>query len=177
MGLLDKTNPTATRKTLICWAIGTAVFTVGFVALRIAWVGVPFRYWPVILITAAVFGGCIGFLVEWQLDDGIDLSDITFRLERKLSIKIHRDDWWKMARSNDPPDIRVGQLYDFVRSHVRPWGLADLDSDADVIWLMFQQQIADALGVSLEEVTKDTRFLHDLGARLDYRSNYVDDAR
>jgi hypothetical protein len=70
VGLLDKTNAAATRKSLICWAIGTAIFTVGFVALRIAWVGVPVRYWPAILIAAAVFGGCIGFLMEWQIDDG-----------------------------------------------------------------------------------------------------------
>lgn len=66
MGLLAKTNPEATTASVICWALGGAIFApIGLLLLRI-----PL---PTYLMVAVAFlGAGIGALVEWQLDDGID---------------------------------------------------------------------------------------------------------
>ena len=36
--------------------------------------------------------------------------------------------------------------------------------DSEVVWLMYQRKISDALGVELDEVTKDKGLIHELGA-------------
>ena len=68
MGLLDKTNPHATRKSVIQWAIFGAVAGPLFL-LFIIWNKVPVRFWWIILAAATIFGAGIGALMEWQLDD------------------------------------------------------------------------------------------------------------
>ncbi len=72
MGLLDKTNPTATRSSVMWWAIGTGLSTLLFIVVQLARTAVPLRYWPPILLVAAAVGGGIGALIEWQMDDGAD---------------------------------------------------------------------------------------------------------
>ncbi len=67
MGLLDRTNPRATRESVIRWAIGGAIGTPVYVVLRLP--HLPHRFWPLILIAAAVLGAGLGALMEWQLDD------------------------------------------------------------------------------------------------------------
>jgi hypothetical protein len=49
---------------------------------------------------------------------GIDLLDVAFRLERQFGVKVSPDQYSKMAMRNDPPDIRVGDLFDFIRGEV-----------------------------------------------------------
>jgi hypothetical protein len=95
---------------------------------------------------------------------GIDLLDLAFRLERKFSVQVSRDQFLKLAMRNDPPDIRVGDLFDFLPDEVPRFGVLDLQLDADILWPIYQRAISDALGVDLEEVTKDKGLVHDLGA-------------
>jgi hypothetical protein len=69
MGLLDKTNPYATRASVIRSAIGGGVFApIGssFLVRRPHFLS----YWHVILPLSVVFGAAIAALCEWQIDDG-----------------------------------------------------------------------------------------------------------
>jgi hypothetical protein len=72
MGLLAKTNRTATRESVIRWATGGAIFAPvwTFLLLRLTLI-------PHILIAMAVVGAGIGALVEWQLDDGEEGDKVT----------------------------------------------------------------------------------------------------
>ena len=74
MGLLDKTNPNATRKSLIRWAIFGAIGAPIYIVLRHwgHWGGTPLRYCCIILFATPILGAGIGALMEWQLDDGLD---------------------------------------------------------------------------------------------------------
>jgi len=69
-----------------------------------------------------------------------------------------------MVKRNDPPDIRVGQLFDFIRGEVPQLGFLDLELDADALWPIIQRAISDALGVESEVVTKEKGLIHDLAA-------------
>jgi hypothetical protein len=70
MGLLDKTNPRATRRSVIRHSILGAVvipaffFALGKPAIR--------AHWAAFLPVFAVLGALVFALVEWQVDDGPD---------------------------------------------------------------------------------------------------------
>ena len=73
MGLLDKTNPTATRQSLIRHAvIGAVLAPVLFLA-----VGKPAvrEHWLALLPVFAILGAAVAAILEWQLDDCHDESD------------------------------------------------------------------------------------------------------
>lgn len=95
---------------------------------------------------------------------GIDVLDLVFRLETRFGIQIPRGDWIKLMMKNDPPDIAVGDVFDFVRSRAIASGVVDPEMDADLIWPMFQRDISDSLGVEPDEVVKDRWIIRDLGA-------------
>src|SRR5262245_3476935 len=95
---------------------------------------------------------------------GIDLLDIAFRLERQFGVRVSHDQLLKLAMRNEPPDIRVADLFDFIRGEVPESGVLDLESDGDAFWPIYQCAISDALGIDLEEVTKDKGLVRDLGA-------------
>jgi hypothetical protein len=73
MGLLDKTNPRATRRSVIRHSILGAVvvpaffFALGKPAIR--------AHWAAFLPVFAVLGAGVFALVEWQVDDGPDKPD------------------------------------------------------------------------------------------------------
>lgn len=69
MGLLDKTNPNATRDSVVRHAkIWAAVMAVAY-PIACIW-NPPLRnLWPVGLPLAILYGAGIGALMEWQLDD------------------------------------------------------------------------------------------------------------
>jgi hypothetical protein len=95
---------------------------------------------------------------------GLDLLDLTFRLEQHFGVRLGMDQLRKMLFKHEPPDIRAGELFDFVRGQVPHAGVLDLDVDSDLLWPLFQRDVADALGVELWEVTKDKWLVQDLGA-------------
>ena len=95
---------------------------------------------------------------------GIDLLDVAFRLERRFGVRISRDQFSKMVLRSDPPDIIVGELFELIRNEIPRAEVLDLDLDSGAVWPIFQREISDALGVDLEEVTKEKGLIHDLGA-------------
>ncbi len=95
---------------------------------------------------------------------GLDILDLMYRLERRFGIKISRDDFFKLFNKNAPPDVTAGELFDFVRSRANYPGVVDVEMDADSIWLMFQCDVSDSLGVKPGEVAKGRWIIRDLGA-------------
>jgi acyl carrier protein len=95
---------------------------------------------------------------------GIDLLDVAFRLERRFGVRVSREQLEKLVLKHDPPDIRVGDLFDFIRGEVPRSGVLDLELDAHALWPIYQREISDALGVDIENVTKEKGLIHDLGA-------------
>jgi hypothetical protein len=95
---------------------------------------------------------------------GLDLIEILILLERQFGVNVSRDQWFKMAMLNEPPDVKVGQLFDFIRAQVPQSGVVDLDLDDKILWPPYQQQLAQVLNVKLSEITKGKGLIHDLGA-------------
>ena len=77
MGLLDKTNPLATRRSVIQWAIGGGLFAPVYLAilLSLSKTPIPWGYWPALMVAAAVVGAGAGALVEWQDPDAPEEDD------------------------------------------------------------------------------------------------------
>ncbi|HJT34803.1 MAG TPA: hypothetical protein VJ783_22440 [Pirellulales bacterium] len=73
MGLLDKTNPTATWQSVTRHAIIGAVLSP---ALFLAF-GKPAvrEHWCALLPVFAILGAAVAAILEWQLDDNPDESD------------------------------------------------------------------------------------------------------
>jgi acyl carrier protein len=94
---------------------------------------------------------------------GLEILDLVYRLERRFGVKIRRDELMQIFDKNDPPDVLIGQLFDFVRGKAPFDGVLDEEMDAEAVWLMFQRAVADWMGGEPEEVTKDRWLIHDLG--------------
>lgn len=73
MGLLDKTNPSATRRSVIRHAIIGAILTPAFFFLF----GKPAvrAHWPALLPVFAILGAAVAAICEWQMDDGTHEAD------------------------------------------------------------------------------------------------------
>jgi hypothetical protein len=171
MGLLDKMTPQATVSSAICQAlVGGVIGAVGGAVVGVTgyWFAMPDRrsltdYWPH-LVAQTLVGMLVWAVYEWQVpEEAIDLLDLAFRLEWCFGVRISRDELSTMVTSNDPPDIRLADLFDFIRGEVPRSRVLDSDLDADALWPMFQRAISDALGVEREGVTKQ-KGLNDLGA-------------
>lgn len=75
MTLLDKTNPRATRRSVIHQSILWGAVTPALYLAACFWRPYLRPFWPVLLPVCAAFGAGIGALMEWQLDDGPDQPD------------------------------------------------------------------------------------------------------
>jgi hypothetical protein len=95
---------------------------------------------------------------------GLDILDLMFRLERHIGIRIERGEIYRLFEKNEPPDVRVGELFDFVRSKSKGQGVLDDEVDADSMWTSFSCAVCEALGVEPEEITKDKWLIQELGA-------------
>lgn len=171
MGFLDKINPRATVSSVIHQALvgGISGAVVGAVVVAIGYCfAMPERrsltdYWPH-LVGLTLVSMFVWAVYEWQVpEEVIGLLDLATRLERCFGVRISRDELSTMVTSNDPPDIRLADLFDFIRGEVPQSRVLDSDLDADALWPIFQRAISDALGVEPEEVTKE-KGLNDLGA-------------
>ena len=94
---------------------------------------------------------------------GLDLFDLMFRLERRFGVRISLAQFKKMAGRRGIHDIEIGDLYELVRAQVPSTSVLDLETDGEDIWLIFQREISQALGVDEDEVTKDKLLNRDLG--------------
>jgi hypothetical protein len=100
----------------------------------------------------------------WTSCMGLDLLDLMYRLERSFQVKLRRDAFFGLLGKCEPPDIKAGELYEFVRALMPGDGVVDPDMDAGVLWAMFQRDVSDALGVDTSAVTKDSWLIRELSA-------------
>ncbi len=89
----------------------------------------------------------------WTSRMGPDLLDIKFRLERSFQVKLPRDAFWSLAGKREPPDIKAGELYEFVRARMPGDGVVDPAMDAGILWAMFQRDVSNVLGAGASAVT------------------------
>jgi hypothetical protein len=94
---------------------------------------------------------------------GIPLVSVASRLEKSFGVQVGLDQFRSLAMKNEPPDIMVGELYDFIRGVIPKTGVLDLDLDADALWPVYQGAISDTLCVGVEVVSKEKWLIHDLG--------------
>lgn len=166
MGLLDKKNARATPRSVIRSALATSLVLVLVVFCVLRSSGSMPLAWPLFLALSAAAGAGLGALAEWQLfldESDFDLFDVVFRLELYFGVKISRRDVDMMTMKNDPPDIKVGELFDFVCALGPQAKLLDREADSELLWPMFQQVLSYALGVEPSEVLKDQWLVRELG--------------
>lgn len=96
---------------------------------------------------------------------GMDLLDLASRIEREFGVRTGPEVFITLGKKNEPYDIMVGDLFDFVRSRTSFAGVVDEELDGeDALWIEFQRLVADVLGVDPAEVTRGQGIIHDLGA-------------
>jgi hypothetical protein len=93
---------------------------------------------------------------------GIDILDVVFRMEREFGIKIHRQEVVKLLSGNQPPDVSVGEFFEFVRSKGLSAGVLDEDMDANLIWPLFQSILEGATGTNADRIQKDLWLIRDV---------------
>jgi hypothetical protein len=75
MGLLEKRNPRATRRSVVAWAIGVGALGGGFGLL--GWSNSDMPNWMVFLVVPwmVIFCGIAGAAMEWQMPRGDDIDN------------------------------------------------------------------------------------------------------
>src|SRR5690242_1113268 len=88
---------------------------------------------------------------------GLDLLDVTFRIERELHVEVSRDEFFGLLRDRD---IVVGELYELIlkKLHLRDVGRNNVRLNA-FLWSQIQSAIHLATDVPLERI--------ELGSRLE----------
>jgi len=81
---------------------------------------------------------------------GIDILDVSYRIEKVLSVKVSNDDWELLSKSND---VAVGDLYDLLLGRL---GLQDVTRNDfrmnHEFWLRMQQQLYSVTYVPKEKI-------------------------
>jgi hypothetical protein len=158
MGLLDKTNPTATRASIIRHAVIWSVVSLVAFPFACMWGPPPFRdYWPILLPTFLIFGAAIGALMEWQLDDGVEIYWVVLEVEKEFDVKIPAADWQEIDTVADLFNATIRAIN--VRHPERFLGDSDYPTK---IWGRLQALLVH-LGLEPERVVKSASFYRDLG--------------
>ena len=156
MGLLAKTNPTATRQSVIqqaiIWGAISAVVCAGY----FLWTQSAPLFWPIILLVVAILGAGLGALMEWQLDDGVEIYWIVLEAEDVFSVKIPQ---WEDIET-------VGDLYQAVVVSLRAQLPNESDAQTlsdDEVWNRLKAMLVHQLKIKPEQVVESARFYGDLG--------------
>jgi hypothetical protein len=72
MGLLARTNPHATRASVIGQALAWGAIGAVLCLTALYWKPSLRPFWPLLVPVSMVLGAALGGLMEWQLDDGPD---------------------------------------------------------------------------------------------------------
>lgn len=112
---------------------------------------------------------------------GIDLLDVTLRIEKEFNLKVSNDDWSSLVRDRQRPDITAGDLLDLIRCRCRPCGYdlrghtdqgrcpecgvtfdfsaATLRSD----WEVLRNLLANVMKIEIGKIQKESLLVRDLG--------------
>jgi hypothetical protein len=143
MGLLAKTNRAATRESVIRWGVGSAIASaILFVAYSFFR---PPAIWPLFPLVV-LFGGLVGALIEWQLDD-FDLGEIVYAAQDHFKVKLPREKVATIERAGDLHKALMAELP---------------DADGEKVWEELKGVLANQLGWDKDEVVKAARFYYEL---------------
>jgi hypothetical protein len=156
MGLLSKANPLATPESVwrhakifgVLGGVGFGLFCLWRPAVREFWlIGVPL---------AAVFGGAIGALIEWQVFDELDILDIVAEIEAEFRIKIPESEWQRFETVDD----LFRCVLDHLGSRDAPDSCTTIGPD---VWVRFRRMFVRGMGYNADEVLDSSRLCEDLG--------------
>ncbi len=86
---------------------------------------------------------------------GVDLLDVSFRIERELGVSLKPEDWYELAR--DRQDFTAGQLYQLIQQRLELQKLAHLDlSVNERFWRTLQASISRVRGCPTSAVQLST---------------------
>ena len=113
---------------------------------------------------------------------GIDVLDITFRIEKQIGLRISGEDWNRLIAENDGSrDVRAGQLLElalerracrkcrcgllgYPESGACPECGTRFDySETEQLWEELRIVLSEALRVKREKITRDSQLIKDLG--------------
>ncbi len=110
---------------------------------------------------------------------GIDLLDLSFRIERDYGVEISAAEWESIWCRRIPPDVSAGEVADLIqskkptlrrcvrcdydlRAHASAGRCPECGSDYDD-WETLKLTLSEVTGVDVQEITRDSLFLKDLG--------------
>ncbi len=154
MGLLTKTNPAATRASVIRHAMIWAVITTTAYLGYCLWSQSAIESWLPLTPLIALFGAAIGGLMEWQLDDGMELYQVVLKVEDEFGVKIPN---WEAIET-------VGDLYRSILIALRLSSAEDRLTrvDEQQIWIRLQGLLARELHLPSQSIVPSARFYLDL---------------
>lgn len=150
MGLLDKTNPLATRESVIRWAIGWGVLSVVVLLSYFAWSPPQNPDWPWLVVLAGIAGAFLGGLMEWQPLDGLELYELMLDVDEEFTITLPKEEECDT----------VGELYEMILVKLREKSGAVVDEEA--AWNRLKTLLVKQLGVKTEKVVPAARFYIDI---------------
>lgn len=150
MGLLDKTNPQATRESVIRQALLFGTGSVVALLLYFAWSAPQDPYWPLYLLLAGISGAFAGGLMEWQVADGLNLCEVLLEVEEEFAVELPKE--------NDCDT--VGDLYEMTLAAQRK--KPGIMVDEQETWNRLKTLLVEQLGVNPEQVVAAARFYIDI---------------
>jgi hypothetical protein len=151
MSLLAKTNPTATRASVIwnakLWGMLVAIAYGAICIWSPGWR----ELWWLKLPGVAAFGAAIGALMEWQLNDGIDLYWIVGEVEEEFGIKIPQFDWAEIETLDD--------LFKCILKNINSNCSSPTTVDFEnATWIRLKSLLVNQLALIPDQVVKSARF-------------------
>ena len=150
MELLAKTNPTATRGSIIRHAIVWGSISVVACLTCFVWSQPHFSGWPFFLPLAGLLGAAIGALMEWQLDDGVEIYYVVQEVEDEFEVKIPQ---WETIDTVD--DLYCATLVSLREKNA-------IDVNDEDIWRRLKGLLVKQLALEPEKVVPSARFYVDL---------------
>lgn len=157
MGLLTKTNPAATRDSVIRHALIFGVIAAVIAPFVIAGNPAMKESWPILYPLAVLAGAALGGLLEWQPLDDVDVDEVVRDAEEEFDVSIPVEEL--------PSIESVGNLFDVVLASLRSQHPERFTSDGkypDAVWDRLKELISCQLGVDADEVVPNARFNYEL---------------
>ena len=150
MGLLDKTNPQATRESVTRHAIAYGSISVVGLLLYFIWSPPQDPRWPLLLPIAGICGAFLGGLIEWQFADGLELYEVMLEIEEEFAVKL------PIEKEFDT----VGELYEMTLAAQQE--KTEVSVSEEVTWNRLRALLVKELGVKPEQVVPSARFYIDI---------------
>jgi hypothetical protein len=90
---------------------------------------------------------------------GIDLLDVSFRIDREFGVDPRGDELRRIGLSHDPPDVTAGELHDLLCDLIRADGrMVPVDS-----WERLRSILSEALARDENVIHRESWLVKELG--------------